>query len=339
MKFKFPLCIICGLFTILFVSLGPSLVTARDLGVPISLQFRISLPGVEGRIDHMAIDSRHRRLFVAALGNNSVEIIDLETKSDIKSLKGFREPQGVLYINELDKLFVTEGGSGLIRIFQGDPLTMVDSISLGSDADNIRYDSAARKVYVGYGSGGLAVIDPVTDRLLYKISLKGHPESFQIDPAANLAYVNIPDAYEIAVVNLNDGSILKQLRNLAADGNYPMALDPENHQLLVGFRDPPTFAILDSQNGTAIVSIPIDRDPDDIFLDSESHLVFISSGAGVLQIMDQMTVADDSALVKIATAAGARTCFLDQSGARLFIAVPHRGRQLAEIWVYKLTRP
>ncbi len=311
-------------------------VQTQDLGQPLNLLFKIALPGVEGRIDHMTLDAKHSRLFVAALGNNTVEMIDLQTRADIRSLKGFKEPQGVLYVEQFDKLFVTEGEGGLVRIFYGDSLIPVDTIPLEKDADNIRYDSTNNKVLVGYGTGGLAIIDPATDKLLDKIPLGAHPESFQIDITANQAFVNLPYADEVAVIDILDASILARWHNNVARNNFPMAIDSKNHQLLIGYRDPPTLEAIDSRFGTSIFTVPIEADPDDIFIDPSSRLIYISSGAGIVQLIDPLSIAQDSTTYKTPTASGARTCLLDSVEKRLFVAVPHRGRQSAEIWVFEL---
>src|SRR5689334_20757187 len=72
----------------------------------------IALPGVEGRIDHMAVDLKDERLFVAALGNNTVEVVDLRAGKRVRSIPGFHEPQGVGFAPEFNKLFIANARTG-----------------------------------------------------------------------------------------------------------------------------------------------------------------------------------------------------------------------------------
>jgi DNA-binding beta-propeller fold protein YncE len=125
---------------------------AQD-NAPLQLAQTISMPHVHGRIDHMGIDNEHQRLFVAALGNGTLEVLDLPSAKISQTITGLKEPQGVLYIQELGKLFVATGGDGKCFVYSGDPLRQIASIQVGDDADNVRYDKAAKRLFVGYGSG------------------------------------------------------------------------------------------------------------------------------------------------------------------------------------------
>src|SRR5215813_7810917 len=126
----------------------------------LKLEAKIPIGNVSGRIDHMAIDLARQRLFVAELGNNSVGIIDLNGRRTLRTIEGMKEPQGVAYLPALDTLYVANGGDGSVRLFRGPDYAAAGRIDLGDDADNIRLDVPANRIVVGYGSGGLAVIDP-----------------------------------------------------------------------------------------------------------------------------------------------------------------------------------
>ena len=118
------------------------------------LETKIALPAVSGRMDHLSYDGTGHRVFVAALGNNTVEVVDLETRAHVYSIRGLREPQGVLYMPSLGRLAVANGGSGKCVFYDGNSYAELGSVSLGDDADNLRFDG--ERVYVGYGSGGRA---------------------------------------------------------------------------------------------------------------------------------------------------------------------------------------
>src|SRR5207248_997107 len=165
------------------------------------LDAKIPLGQIRGRIDHLAIDAARQRLYVAELGNDSVGVIDLRESKTVRTITGLREPQGIGYVPSSDTLYVANAGDGSVRLFQGGELTPVGQIALGDDADNIRVDDAAHRVFVGYGSGALAVIDTDSRTKIADVSLKAHPESFQLERTGQRIFVNVPDAHEIAVVD------------------------------------------------------------------------------------------------------------------------------------------
>src|SRR5437899_7224412 len=148
---------------------------------PLKMSQTILLPGVEGRIDHMSVDVNGQRLFVAALGNNTLEVVDLAQGKRLRSVTGLREPQGVVYIPELDQVVVANGDDGTVRTFDAKSFMMVSSLMLGDDADNVRYDPAGGRLVVGYGAGALAFIDARSHKVLGTVKLSAHPESFQLE--------------------------------------------------------------------------------------------------------------------------------------------------------------
>src|ERR1700692_1608957 len=160
---------------------GQASAQSADTG-PLQLEAKIPLGDVRGRIDHMAADLKRQRLFVAELGNDSVGIVDLQTRKLISRIPGLREPQGVGYEPTTDTLYVANAGDGSVRLFEGSDYRATGRIELGSDADNIRVDATAKRVFIGYGGGGLAVIDPSTRSKGGDISLNAHPETFQTAP-------------------------------------------------------------------------------------------------------------------------------------------------------------
>src|SRR6266478_7791462 len=183
---------------------GQASAQSADTG-PLQLETKIPLGEVRGRIDHMAVDLKRQRLFVAELGNDSLGVIDLANQKLIRTITGLKEPQGVGYEPSTDTLYVANAGDGSVRLFEGSDYNSTGRIELGNDADNIRVDAAAKRVFVGYGSGALAVIDPSTRSKVGDISLEAHPEAFQIDPDTSQIFVNVPDAGSIAVVDRVSG--------------------------------------------------------------------------------------------------------------------------------------
>src|ERR1051325_1785030 len=145
----------------------------------LALARTIALPGVAGRFDHLAADPQHQRLFVAALGNNTVEVLDLQPGKRIKSLEDCAKPQGVLFASKANLLYIASGGDGRVRIFDCASFRAIKTLGSLPDADNIRYDAPAGRVYVGFGDGALAVLNATSGSHTYSLKLAGHPESFQ----------------------------------------------------------------------------------------------------------------------------------------------------------------
>jgi DNA-binding beta-propeller fold protein YncE len=187
---------------------APEGASAQSNDASLRIEAKISLGEVRGRIDHMAVDTDRRRLFVAELGNNTIGIVDIGQGKLLQVLTGQKEPQGVGYLQSTDTLFVANGGDGSLRLFQGPNYTVNGRIDLGDDADNVRVDQSSQHVVVGYGDGALAVIEGAKRNKMGEIRLPAHPEGFQVDPSTGRVYVNIPNARGIAVGDLSSGKVV-----------------------------------------------------------------------------------------------------------------------------------
>ncbi len=295
----------------------------------------IPLPGVKGRIDHLAVDVKDQRLFVAALGNDTIEILDLKSGQKVQSLEGFHEPQGVLFLSEKNQLIVTSGGDGQVAIFAADTLKPVGRLALSDDADNIRTREGV--IYVGYGNGGIALIDPINGQQVGDIKLSGHPEAFEIEPQGERLFINIPEAKTIAIADRKSQQVTAAWPIESAQANFPMALDEAGHRLFVGTRFPPKLMIRDSATGKAVADLDIAGDPDDIFYDAERKRLYIACGAGFLEVIEQNGPDHYRKREELSTAAGARTGLFVPELKRLFLAVPQRGSRSAEIRVYEVS--
>src|SRR5256884_3115931 len=230
---------------------------------PLLLVQEIPLPQVEGRIDHFTFDAKRKRVIGAALGNNTVEIVDTFAGRDIHSIKGAADPQGVAYVSEFNKLFVANGTDGKLRIYDGDSFKLLDTIEIGEDADNVRYDPAEKRVYVAYGGdekGGIAVIDAAIGKRLDDVAkLDAHPESFQIAASKPVIYANIATKAKVVRIDRNSRKVTEwRLRD--GQANYPMALDEADHRVLVVTRKPAQLVVLDSDSGAMVASVPCVND-------------------------------------------------------------------------------
>jgi len=297
------------------------------------IESKISLGEVHGRIDHLGVDLKRKRLYVAELGNDSVGVVDLEARRVIETLRGLKEPQGIGYEAQTDTLYVANARDGSVHFFKGGDLAPLGSLDLGEDADNVRIDEASHRVWVGYGSGALAVIDPNSRRKVADIALQAHPESFRLASAGPEIYVNVPDAGEIAVVDRNAGKQVTTWKTGDLRSNYPLALDASGNVLAV-FRHPARLAVFNARNGQRLQALETCGDSDDLFLDAKRDRVYVTCGEGAIDVFSR-DASGYHLSGKLITSAGARTSLFVPEMDRLYLAVRAASSNPAAIWVVR----
>lgn len=300
----------------------------------LKLSKTIPLPGVEGRIDHLSVDIKGRRLFVAALGNNSLEIIDLNAGSRIQSVKNLHEPQGILYWPEANKIFIASAGDGLLRVFDGTSFQLIKSIDFNSDADNVRMDLSSKEILLGYGDGALGFVNVTESSRVGEVMLDGHPESFQLEKSGPRIFINVPNAANVTVVDRRSRSVVAKWPVTDAKANFPMALDEANHRLFIGCRKPAQLRVFDTNTGKVVATAPIPGDADDLFYDAAAKRLYVSGGEGSIGIIAQRDADHYTLVENLPTASGARTSLFVPELKQFYLAVPHRGKQPAEIRAY-----
>lgn len=300
----------------------------------LALEAKIPLGDVAGRIDHMAVDLARKRLFVAELGNDSVGVVDVAGGKVIHRIGGLDEPQGVGYVASTDTLYVANGGDGSVRLFAGGDFRPAGTIALGDDADNIRVDEAANEVVVGYGKGGLAVIDPGRRAKVADIPLKAHPEGFQIDHDAHRIYVNVPNEREVAVVDRSLGRQVASWPLSGARSNFPMALDRAGGQVIVVTRSPARLLVLAGDTGGVSAELDTCGDADDVFVHEKRQRMYVSCGSGAVDVIE-LSEGAYYGIARVPTVSGARTSLFVPQLDRLFVAVRARGAEPAAIWVFR----
>lgn len=292
----------------------------------------IPLPSIEGRIDHLSIDSEGSRLFVAALGNNTVEVVDLKAGKVVHSISGLAEPQGLCYVREFNRLYVANGGDGALRSFDGTTYAPVTVIKFGHDADNIRYDPSAKLLYVGYGSGALGIADAAKNSLVGKIPIGAHPESFQLEKTGMRVFINVPRTHTITVADRVAKKVTDRWSLGKVTANFPMDLDEANHRAFVCSRIPARLLVYDTTSGMQLAKLDLHGDCDDVFYDPARHEVYAICGEGFIDVFAQLDADHYTLKDVVVTVATARTGVFD--GQQIYLAVPRHGAMPAEIRVY-----
>lgn len=291
------------------------------------LERTIPLKGVAGRIDHLAVDLKAGRLFVAELGNGSVDGVDLATGQSVR-IAGLKEPQGVAYLAASQQLAIASGGDGAVRFYRGADLAPIASLKVGEDADNLRVDSRTGQLVVGYGDGGLAVIDPGAHTVLKRLALPAHPEGFRLD--GDRVWVNLPDANAIVAADLRSGQVTATWK-AAHKWNFPMALDAASGALAVVYRLPSRLVVQDAATGALRSDIATCGDADDVFFDAKRSRIYVACGSGAVDVMEKAG-GGYRLLSRVKTRSGARTALWVPELDRLFVAA--RGADAA-ILVYR----
>jgi len=321
------------IFGIALLLLGANASVRAAEATPLVLEAKIPLGPVHGRIDHLAFDTTRQYVYVAELGNDSVGVVDLKLNKVVQTLTGLHQPQGIGAVKSTDTLYVANAADGSVRLFRGADLAPLGGVALGKDADNVRVDDAAHRVYVGYGSGALAVIDATTRTKVADIPIKEHPESFQLERDGRHIFINVPDAHEIAVV---DRAAMRVVANWSTDAlreNYPLALDATHHVFAV-FRHPARVGVFGAEDGHLVTSFETCEDSDDVYFDSRRRRLYVSCGEGFVDVFAEEG-AGYRRIGHVASSSGARTSLFVPELDRLVLAVRATFTAPASVWIFR----
>lgn len=296
-------------------------IAPADPASPLRLERTITLPDVRGRIDHLALDLANRTLFVAENGNGSVDRVDLASGKITGRIAGLHEPQGLAYLPETRRLVVASG-DGSVRFYSADDLRELARVDLGDDADNVRVDSRNGNIVVGYGNGGLAVIDAAAPHVIGRLALNGHPEGFRL--IGGHVLINVPDRGAIVAGDIDRGTVTSTWPTGAHRLNFPLFVAPTGGWFAVAYRLPAALARYDAANGAQLSIQGVCGDADDLFVDEAR--IYVVCGAGHV---DVISLSGDARPVRVSTAPGARTGLFSPETGRLFVAAPARGGMAA----------
>lgn len=311
--------------------------SAREVA-SLQLEEEIPIPNVAGRLDHFTADAKRKRLFVSALGNNTVEVIDVFAGRVIRSIQGLSQPQGPLYVADFDKLYVANAGDGKVNVYDGATYALQKAIEVGEDPDNVRYDATSKKVLVGFGEedGGIATIDPAKDEVLGEVlKTGGHPESFQVEKSGDHIFVNVPDAGNVVESIDRKTEAVTKWPLTGLRGNYAMALDEPDHRLFTITRKTPMMVVLDTQTGKEVARLRAAGECDDVFFDSARKRIYEIGAEGFISAFQQNDANHYSLIQNVSSAIGVRTGYWFEKRDRFYVGVPAKGNEPAQVWTYE----
>jgi DNA-binding beta-propeller fold protein YncE len=296
----------------------------------------IPLKGKAGNLDHVAIDLKGDRLFVANKANNTLDIVDLKAGKLVLQKTGQTAIQGIAYAADLNRIFVGLGSNGLCNVLDGKSYTVLETISFKDDADNVQYNPNTHLVYVAHAEKSLGVVDARTFAVKADIKLPDTAEGFQLETKRPRLYLNTPGPSLVAVIDTEKNTVINKYPVKLAGAGHPLALDEANQRIYVGCRKAPMVVVLDTETGKEIMGEPIPEGVDDLFLDAKRKRLYASCGEGFLAVLKQVDADHIQTVEKIATAKGAKTCLHVPETGRLYLAVPRQeGKEGPEIWVYQ----
>ena len=313
--------------------------------VPLRLVQTIAMPNVKGRIDHMDVDVQGKRLVVAGLENGSVEVVDLQAGKWLKSIPGFKKTQGIAYVPSLNKLFVASGDDGMVRVFRGDTLDLLDAIKLDLGPNRVAYDPHTQLLYVGYGGkdagkdyGEIGIIDAKTDKHLGDVKVEAHPSELLLDQSGKTLFVFVSVASVVQVLDTKKREVVSTWHT-SSKRNGDGALDEETNRVFIGTRAPPQMIAMDSQTGKEVANLPTVEGMDDVYFDPRLKRIYISGGrdydVGYIFAYQQKDADHYETIGKIPTKSGAGTSFWSPEMNRYYVAAPAHDNEEAAVLVFE----
>jgi DNA-binding beta-propeller fold protein YncE len=282
----------------------------------------VDIADLQGPLQHMAADVKGQRIFVAATGNNTIEIFDAQTLQHLNTITGLSQPQDLVYLAESSHLLVTNAADGSLRTYDTKTLKLLSSKMMGGDADRIRVTPGGKSAIVGWGVGSLAVVDLQSGKRT-DIQLRSHPDSFQVDSLGNHIFVNLPGVGEVSVIDRRSQTITESWP-IRQRENSPMALDELNRRVFVVCRHPARLLVLNMDDGAVMATMSTVADADDVFYDKERKRVYVVGGEGLIAPYKQKGPDEYLALPRTDTTDEARTGLFVPEWNRIYVVARNR---------------
>jgi len=319
-------------------------VTANSQGsAPLKLIQTFKLPpDVKGNFDHFAIDLKGSRLFATPEDYKAVVIFDAKTGEIVHTIKGIERPHAVLYREDLDRIYVTDGSAGDLKVFDSKTYSLVSSVKLLGDADPIGYDAATKYLYVDNGGGDvhetysiLSVVDTTTSKKLVDMKIDGDTlEAMTLEVSNPKIYVNNRAKNQVDVIDREKRELIASWPVTKGKNNVAMALDRANHRLFIACRGG-QIVVFDTETGKEITALEIAKGVDDMIYDPGSRRIYAACD-GEVSVYQQVGTDNYKLLGRVPTGPLGRTALLVPELNRYFVAVPQHGATNAEVLVFEV---
>jgi DNA-binding beta-propeller fold protein YncE len=320
-------CLITLAATFLFVAIGNASADA-----PLELVQKIPLKGVDGKLDHLTVDAKGMRLFVANKPNNTLDIVDLKTGKLVKQIADQGKVSGVAYAADLDMVYVGNG-AGVCNGFACKDYSCAFSTKMPG-ADNVQYHSGTKMLYVAQGET-MSVLDAKTGEVKESIKLPGSSHGFRIDKKAAKIFVVMTKPATIGVVDLVKNEVTDKFSLTLSDGGSPIAYDAKDNLLFIGCPKKPMVVVFDAKTGKELTSIAIPSGVDDLHFDSKRGRLYASCADSVLAVIEKKGDVYE-VIARLETPKSSRTCAFSGTVGKLYLAVPkQKDKDGPEIWVYE----
>jgi len=331
-------------FILMMAAFVTGLTAAAQAAAPLKLVAKYTMPAaVKGRFDHLAADVPGNRLLLTAESAHEVLVFNLHTGKYIRAITGIGIPHAVFFRDDLNRIYITDGGAGELKIYNGKTYRQIGAAKLKVDSDSIGYDPATHDLYIVNGGGDahesfsmLSVVNTTSGRKVADIKIDGNTlEAMALDPSGPLLYVNNPSKRLVDVVNRQTRAIVTSWPVTMGKGNVAMAFDPSSHRLFVACRSG-VIVVFDSETGKELQSLPIGVGVDDLIFDPASKRIYAACGGGVISVYHEDGPNHYSSLGDVASAPGGKNEVLVPQMERLFTTIPPRGATPGEVYVYQV---
>jgi DNA-binding beta-propeller fold protein YncE len=324
-----------------FIALGTTVQSQET--APLKLIQTITLPpDVKGHFDHFEVDLKGNRLFATPESYKGVVVFDLKTGKPVHTISGIEKPHAVLYREDLNRIYVTDGEAGDLKIFDGKTYTLLSGVKLLKDADSIGYDPTTKYLYIDNGGGDvhqthstLSVVDTTAGKKLADIKIDGETlEAMALEKSSPRMYVNNRDKSQVDVVDRDKREVVASWPVTKCKGPVAMGFDESNHRLFVACRSG-DIVVLNTETGKEVTVLPMTKGVDDLTYDPAKRRIY-AAGDGSADVYEQTDRDNYKLLGKVPTGPVGRTARLVAELNRYFVAVPQQGTTSAEILVFEV---
>ena len=311
---------------------------------PLRLVQTIPMSNVKGRMDHLGVDVKGRRLFAAALDNNTVEVIDLKAGKRIYTIPAQSKPQGVFYSSDFNKVFVANGTDSTCKIYSGENYTLIDSLPLGINPSHVGYDPATKYLYVGIGApdlapGALAIVDTHSNKHIGDIKTEVRPGGVKIEKSGPRIFITLRGVAKVGVVDRVKREQITSWPFTGAAFISALAFDGTHHRLFGATRTPPLLVVFDTESGKQIAQLDGVSGIDDVWYDAPHKRIYASGGrdvdAGFVFVYQQGDADHYELIAKVPTRSSSQTSIWVPELNRYYVSAAANDNEEAAILVFE----